>query len=816
VIAVVGRGTVPAALTPLVGRDEEKDKAVRILDSARLLTLVGPGGVGKTSLALATATALGRRFSDGAWWVDLGAVTDQRLVVGALVSSLSVPQSADEEPEHALLGHLRDQETLLVLDNCEQVAAECARVIEAILRSCPEVRVLVTSREVIGVPGEMVVRLGGLTSRSGAALELFCQRASAAVPGFSLAPDDEDDVVSLCDALDGLPLAIELAAVRVGVLPVGEIAARLRRDLRILKNPSRNASRRHQTLEATLDWSYHLLSPTEQVMLRRLSVFTGSFSLAAAEAVAFRAGIGRDQFIQLLGCLVDKSLVHVAERGPEHRYRLLETIRYFAYERLREAFETSSAHEAHLSFYLQLARKGRDRLDGSDQPQWLEKLELEQDNLRGALSWAHAYDAESMGQLTGAMWPFWYRRGYYAEAREWVERAVAVLDEMTPVTKSETLTAAGVLAFLHCDYGVASERLSAARAICESLDDLPGLARVLQRLGSVAREQGRYGEARSLHQQSRDLYERLGSRTGMAASDDYLGFAAWLQGDFDEAHRRGRSALDFFELSGFRQETAAAYVNLGATCYHRGDSDGAARYLAQAQSIASAIGYREGVAWSLHFLGAIAAGRGDPAAAAQLSEALQTHASLGDRWRIASVLETVAASCLVTAAPDRAAELLGAAAAVRQLAGAPVPPVERAAVDAARAQATAALGPESFSRAWDGGRAAPMEESVARALAMLDELALEAGVVPAGTADVSPSDQAGADAVELASLTEREVEILRLVALGLTNRAIASRLYISPGTAGVHVSNILRKLGLSSRVQAATLAERAGLGTPNG
>jgi predicted ATPase/DNA-binding CsgD family transcriptional regulator len=810
VIAVVGRGTVPAALTPLVGRDDEKDEAVRLLGATRLLTLAGPGGVGKTSLAVAVAATLGRRFSDGAWWVDLAPVTDPRLVVGALVSSLSVPQSADEEPERALLGHLHDQETLLILDNCEQVAGECARVVEMVLRSCPEVRVLATSRELVGVPGEAVLRLSGLSSRSGAPLELFRQRAAAVAPGFSLGHDQEREVISLCEALDGLPLAIELAAVRAGVLPVAEITTRLRQDLRILQNPSRNASRRHQTLEATLDWSYRLLTPTEQAMLRRLSVFTGSFSLAAAEAVAFRAGIARDQFVQLLGWLVDKSLVHVAERGAEHRYRLLETIRYFAYERLREAFETSSAHEAHLSFFLQLARKGRDRLDGSDQPEWLEKLEIEQDNLRGALSWAHACDPESMGQLTGALWPFWYRRGYYAEAREWVERAVALLEEMTPATRAETLTGAGVLAFLHCDYPLALERLSAAREFYESLDDVPGLARVLQRLGSVAREQGRYGDARSLHRESRSLYERLGSRTGMAASDDYLGFAAWLEGDFEEAERCIRRALDFFELSGFRQETAAAYVNLGAMCFHRGDREAAAAYLEQARAIASSIGYREGVAWSLHFLGSIGAASGEPAAHDQLAEALRIHVSLGDRWRIASVLETV--GCLASTPPTQAAELLGVAASLREVSGGPIPPVERGAVDAARDRAMAALGQGAFEQAWADGRAGSMDESVGRALTVLG--ALHVGGEGRADGVVGEDGSAGGDG--LASLTAREVEILRLVAQGFTNREIGAQLYISPGTAGVHVSNILRKLGMTSRVQAATFAERAGLRVPQG
>jgi predicted ATPase/DNA-binding NarL/FixJ family response regulator len=801
---------LPLELTELVGRSGEVEQICMQLSRFRLVTVVGPGGVGKTRVALAVAERLDPGVADEVWWVDLGAVTDSRLLASTVAASLDVHQAADQGVESALVDHLGSRAAVIVLDNCEQLVSDCARLVEALLRSCPEIRVVATSREVIGVPGESVFRLRGLaTSGNAAAIQLFKQRASMVDPRFATSGGDEA-VTELCRALDGLPLAIELAAARVNVLAIDEIVERLRQDQRILRNSSRHAAPRHQTLEATLDWSYRLLSPTEQVVFRRLSVFRGSFSLAAAESVSVCPGMDQATFVDVFGWLVDKSLVHVSESetgaGTDRRYRLLETVRYFAYELLATPFETSATHDAHLTFFIDLARQGGAELDGRDQARWLHQLSVEHDNLSVALGWAHSCSAaESLGQLTGVLWPFWYRRGLYDEARTWMERAVALLGEMDEETRAATLTGAGVLAFLQCDYSVATQRLTAARGIYASCEDRGGLATVLQRLGSVARERGDYPSARSLHGESRSLWEAIGHEAGVATSDDYLGFVSWLDGDLDGAELYSRRALEYFSTAGLRQETAAARVNLGAAAYHRADVTQASDELRGALDISSAIGYQEGIAWSLHFLGAIGTSGGNDDGPQMLQQALSIHMILHDWWRTASVLETVAVLCQLPSDARGGARLLAACDALRRHLGAPLPPVEASAVEDGLRAARAALSRGEFEDAWSEGSGAPVEQAVSWAIEALD------AVVHTPTQSSNPGGAADAGLVEL---TPRELDVLDLVRAGLTNREIGRALYISAGTAGVHVSNILRKLGLTSRVQAAALAERARLGGP--
>lgn len=810
-------GNLPVALTSLVGRQRELSRLDTLLRGTRLLTLVGTGGSGKTRLSLALAESSRAKFRHGAWWIDLASVTGRELIAGAIASALGIVQSPGQDTAATVARHLRPRDALLVFDNCEQIAVGCAEVIERLLRSCPDLTVVATSREVLGVPGERVFRVDGLRLPAhdddfAEAVELFTQRARALTPDFSIAPADRPAVARLCRQLDGLPLAIELAAARVGILGPAEIAGRLGRDARVLRHPSRTAPARHQTLQATLDWSYRLLNGEEQILFRRLACFSGSFTLAAAEAVGAVADV-----VGLVAALVGKSLVLVAEQGAEYKYRMLETIRQYGKRKLAESGEEPAVHAAHAAFYLRLAEQAHAGLEGADQVRWLDRLELEHDNLRSVLRRTISSEAEGAGagpdqaalgaRVAVLLWPFWYRRGYYHEARSWLERAAAAaLSEpaAAPVSAA-ALTGAGVLAFLQCDYLVAAERLSKARALFEEEGDQIGLATALQRLGSIAREEGRYADARKLHEESLAIWSELGDAAGVAASRDYLGFAAWLAGDAVRAVDLCGQAVAAFRAAGLRQETAAALINQGVATHLSGDSQRGAALLQASLEIAMQLGYREGIAWALHELAVIVADDDPAVTTDMLAESLEIHVGLGDRWRMASVVETITELVVAPGDPSLAAILLGATAALRKELGTPIPPAERPAYDRCVRTLREELGPGRFRGSWQQGELLQLGELVDLALRAIKTVQDRSPWDPA--ADRSPAGQAGEH-----GLTERELEVLRLLSQGRTNREIGAELLISTGTAGVHVSNILRKLGVSSRVQAAGVAHRLGLG----
>lgn len=796
-----GVGSLPVALSSLVGRQTELNALATLVPRARLLTIVGTGGCGKTRLALAVAERCQPEFTGGVRWVGLETLVDSRLLPAMVGTAVGVPESPGEDAVAAVCRHLARQKMLVVLDNCEHVVVRCAELAERLLRCCPSLTILATSRELIGASGERVFRLGGLdvpgpraAEESSGALALFAERAEAMSPGFRLNTADFREAAQLCRLLDGLPLALELAAARVGSLGLAEIVARLSEGQQVLRHPGRTAPARHQTLDATLDWSHRLLSQQEQALFRRLSVFQGSFSLLAAEPVASGTEVERKNVVELLAALVDKSLVHVAGRGLEHRYRLLNTVQQYARVRLEESGELAAVQRAHSEFYLGLAEQARAGLDGADQSRWLQRLAMEHDNLSAALARQLSVDPEAGGRLAAMLWPYWYRRGSYQEARCWLEQAILVSEQMSGGVRADVLTGAGVLAFLQCDYPAATERLRRAQALYERQGHLAGTAATLQRLGSIAREQGQYAQARRLHQQSLAAWSKLGDAAGVAASEDYLGFVAWLEGDAHEAELRCGRALAYFEVTGRRQEAAAALVNLGVAAHYAGEDERASARLRRALELAREIGYLEGVAWALHELGVIA-DSSDPEAATMLVESLTMHVQLGDRWRAASVLETIAGRC-ASSAPADAARLLAASHRLRQALTAPVPPAERPAHDAALASSQAALGAAGFAQRWDEGLTLSLDAAVELAQRVAGQLR------PGGSAT-----EAGARY----GLTEREVAVLRLVGEGLTNRQIGQRLFISTGTAAVHVSNILHKLQVTGRVQAATIARELGL-----
>jgi predicted ATPase/DNA-binding CsgD family transcriptional regulator len=804
-------GNLPVQLTRLVGRDDALAELRSLVWRTRVLTLAGPGGAGKTRLAMALAEAMRPDFIGGAWWIDLSTTLESELVPQVVAATI-LGRDIAGDPAPATLVRQFPESTLLTLDNCEQVVDGCAELVVALLERSQSLRVIATSRQPLGVPGEQVWRIPGLAldapsesvtdgtdDPDGGAVALFLERAREASTSFDPdAPGVRETVRRICEWLDGMPLAIELAAARVPVLSVGQIAQRLELDSSILRHPARMAPERHRTMDSMLEWSHRMLEPGEQRLFRRLSVFRGSFSLAAAEHVCAGYQLDVADVLDLLAVLIDRSLVQVVDRSEEPRYRLLATVQQYAAAKLWDGPEGPAVHARHAEYFLELAVAARAGLAGADQPHWMERLDLEHDNLEAALHWLSEESIDDGARLARLLWPYWYQRGYYQEARTRFEHLLLRAPDISPARRARVLVSAGEVAFLQCDYTTAVEHITAALELVRELGDQRAAATALQRLGSIAREQARYAEARDLHQRSLDIWQELGDQAGIAASHDYLGWVAWLSGDQQTAEEQGSIALAALKRTGELRATATALINLGASASYRGELTLAQERLEEALTIARGLGYQEAIAWSLHEL-AIAgrrARRPQREIAAMLREALLVHRGLGDRWRVASVLEEIVGSVLVRQDAQRAVEVLAAADALRERLGTPIPPAEAPDRDAARAALERRLNAGTFAAAWSDGGALELDSVVDLALEGLD--ALEGPAVSDGS-------------LAAPDLTPREMAVLELLVKGHTNREIATALYISQSTAGVHVSNILRKLGAKRRVDAAGIAHKMGL-----
>jgi predicted ATPase/DNA-binding SARP family transcriptional activator len=480
------RSNLPQQLTSFVGRERELAEAAALLRNSRLLTLTGAGGCGKTRLALELAGQRRGDFADGVWSVELAALGEPELIGPAIAQALDTRLASDRAPEIALAGHIGDRQQLLLLDNCEHLVEPIAHLAEALLRRCPRLTVLATSREPLRVPGEVTWRVPSLSlpkmvdhslpseSLEAESVRLFSARAAQAAPGFELDEDNAIAVAALCHRLDGMPLAIELAAARVSVLTPAQIVERLDDSLDLLSAGSRTAMTRQQTLRATLAWSFELLDGDEQVLLRRLAVFAGSFGLEAAEDVCAEPPLQRSEAVAVLGRLIDKSLVHVEEGFGERRYRLLETVRQYAAEQLREAGERSAFERRHRDWYVELAES--DPTPAGDLParDRLRRLDLERDNLRAALASALADDPQVSLRLAVGLWRFWLMRGYLAEAYRWLAASLAAAPEPTAV-RARALLAVCLVGLRRGVHERIHEFGAESVAIFRELDDHAGM-----------------------------------------------------------------------------------------------------------------------------------------------------------------------------------------------------------------------------------------------------------------------------------------------------------------------------------------------------
>jgi non-specific serine/threonine protein kinase len=703
---------LPLQLTSFIGREDQITEVTQLLTGYRLVTLTGPGGCGKTRLGLQVAAGLLERFPDGVWWAELAPLADPALVPQAVATVLRVREAPGRSLTQTLIDALKARRLLLLLDNCEHLVDACAPLAEALLQSCPMLRILATSREPLGIGGETAYRVPTLSLPSAQvfrcsgvqaslsqhptpeylntripehllqyeAIRLFSERAVAALPTFRVTAANAMAVARVCRRLDGIPLAIELAAARVKALPVEQIAARLDDMFRLLTRGSRTALPHHQTLRALIDWSYDLLAEGERTLLQRLSVFSGGCTMEAAEDVCADEAMEACEVLGSLTSLVEKSLVEYEAREGEGRYRLLETVRQYARDRLLEGGDAEAVRGRHAAFFLQLAERAEPEFRGSQQLFWAERLEGEHGNLRAALTWFGSAEkgAEAQLRLTSALWLFWFRRGYYLrEGRQWTEEALSRGRRAPAPVRAKALLAAGALASYMGDGTAADLFLEESVALARGTGQQWVAAHSLFFWAMLAIRQGSYAQAAARAQESLTLAQKV---------DD-----PWLRA---------------------RPATA-----LGLAALHQDDPVSARSFFEENLALARSIGDRFLIARTTANLGAVALSLCECERAGVLyREALTRCQEVADQRFIAACLSGLAAVAAPTH-PERAARLFGAAEALREAMGSPhLTTSDHRGYDQDVAALRAQLDEETFAAAWAEGRAMPLGQAIEYAL----------------------------------------------------------------------------------------------------
>jgi non-specific serine/threonine protein kinase len=724
---------LPYQLTSFVGREQEIAQLEELVTAHRLVTLTGAGGAGKTRLAIEVASRLTDAFPDGVWLVELAALSDPRLVPQAAAQVFEVKEQPRRPLIETLSDHLASKKLLLVLDNAEHLLEGCVQFVDLVLRRSPGVAILVTSRERLGMAGELTYRVPSLTVPGPGddvapdallayeGVRMFVERARLLRPHFSVTSENAASLASICHRLDGIPLAIELAAPRLRSMSVEELSQRLEHRFALLTDGSRTALPRHRTLRSMIDWSYDLLREPEKLFLQRLSVLAGGWTLAAAEEVCAGEGIEQRYVLDLLTSLADKSLVVPEQEDAQTRWRLLETVRQYARDRLEDTGGSAAVRVRHRDYYLALAEEADPKLRSAEQAEWLRRLEEEHDNLRAGLEWS-LVEAGSKGglRLCGALQRFWWTHGHLTEGRQWCTRVLCKAGaEKRTRERAYVLNAAGVLAYHQGDYPAARALHEESLVIRRELGDRPGIAASLGNLGNVAFNQGDYPAATALQEQSLAIRRELGDRYGTATTLNNLGAVAINQGDYPASRAVLEESLAIGRELGNPHSIALSLSNLGHVALDQGDHPAARALLEEGLAIRRDLGDRFGIATSLSNLGLVALNQSDyPAARALLGESLAIRRELGDQLGIPASLEGLAAVVASQRDSLTAARIWGATERSRAEIGAPLPLSERAGYDRYVAAARIASGDDAaFDNAWQEGSGLTLDQAIDLALA---------------------------------------------------------------------------------------------------
>ena len=825
---------LPRQLTSFIGREKEMAEVKRLLSTAYLVTLTGVGGSGKTRFALQVAAEVVDRYSEGVWWVQLASLSESSLVPQAVASALGIRETRGRSPMDALLDDLRHKKLLLVLDNAEHLISACANLADTLLRGCAGLRVLVTSREALRIEGEHIYPLPPLSLPSPGmllpvatlarveAVRLFVDRAIAARPSFALSEQNAAAALQICQRLDGIPLALELAAARMRALSVEQIATRLDDQFRMLTDGSRTALPRHQTLRATMDWSYELLTESERLLYRRLAVFGGSFNLEAVEAVFSGADLLEWTILDLLTRLVEKSLVVTGDRAGEVRYHLLEPARQYALGKLRETAEASDVQTRHRDFFLALAEQGHLGLATAERMVWQARVASDHDNIRAALRWSiDHHSLEDSTRLGASMARFWASRGLLNEGLAWLAELRKLEDQASPRARAGLLSATGLLAFEIGEQRQAAEATEHALAIFRHLGDRQGIEVCLRLLGMAELEIGRYERAAALLDEAARLPRERGDIDAEAEALRQRGYLAVKQGDYALATKTLERSLAMVRQTGKRRSIGLATGHLAQAYFYQGQSDRAIAMLSEALDHVQAVEHGTGTAYFLNLLGLALVEKGDRQGAAEAyGKCISLARATGYKWAVAESLIGIGALSAAKGETAVGARLLAAADTRLAKMDYMIPSAERTYLDRLVGSLRRSMAPAEFEKASSQGRHMSMEQAVESAQLALCDVERAADSFPTGEA-TQPNDidrrtpQAVARKKSSPMLSQREQQVAALVAQGCTNREIAGTLSIAEKTANAHIQNILNKLGFNTRAQIAAWAATRGLKSPD-